>query len=217
VTVPYGTRNLLIACAGSEEKQFRGIRQIFRNLAEHPASCLIDWRGGFMNLDRRRVLVRVLISGHGRENMAGFELSSERGLQPQDLRLPSDTKLYLMGCFQGREQLRRKWVLGTGVALDGVYACAEETESALSTCLLLHLLEGGIEAIDQWFGTWVRCNDALRPYFPAIRSSYARTGGNPLVTLAELGARQNLAEAFRDFDEFLGVIGRHPAYLSDLV
>ena len=217
MTVPYGTRNLFITCADNEEKQFRGIRQILRNLAEHPASCLIDWRGGEINLDRRRVLVRVLISGHGRENTAGFELSSKRGLQPQDLRLPHNTKLYLLGCFQGREPLRRNWALGTGVALDGIYACTEETESALSTCLLLHLMEGGIEAIDRWFGPWMRCNDALRPYFPAIRSSYARRGGDPLVTLTELRAGQNLAEAFRDFDEFLGVIGRHPAYLTDLV
>ncbi len=217
MTVPYGARSLFITCADSKEKQFRGIRQILRNLAEHPASYLIDWRGGVLDLNRRRVLVRVLISGHGHENTAGFELSSKQGLQPQDLRLPNNAKLYLMGCFQGREALRRNWALGTEVALDGVYGCKEETESALTTCLLLHLLEGGIETIDRWFGTWMRCNDALRPYFPAIRTSYSRQGANPLATLVDLRASGLLTEAFRDFDEFLGVIGRHPAYLTDLV
>ncbi len=217
MTVPYGTRSLFITCADSKEKQFRGIRQILRNLAKYPASYLIDWRGGVLDLDRRRALVRVLISGHCHENAAGFELSSKRGLQPQDLRLPHNTKLYLMGCFQGREQLRRNWALGTGVAPDGVYGCTEESESALSTCLLLHLLEEGIEAIDQWFGPWMRCNDALRPYFPVIRASYRRQGANPLATLVDLRASGLLAEAIRDFDKFLGVIGRHPAYLTDLM
>jgi hypothetical protein len=217
VTVPYGTRSLFITCTDSKDKQFRGIRQILRNLAELPASCFIDWSGGVLDLDSRRVLVRVLISGHGRENTAGIELSSKRGLRPQDLRLPHNTKLYLMGCFQGREQLRRTWAFETGIALDGVYGCTAESESALTTCLLLHLLEGGIEAIDRWFGPWMRCNDALRPYFPAIRDSYSRQGANPLATLIDLKASGFFTEAFRDFDEFLGVINRHPAYLTDLM
>jgi hypothetical protein len=177
VTVPYGTRSLFITCADGKQKQFRGIRQILRNLAKHPASSLIDWKGGVLDLDRRRVLVRVLVSGHGHENTAGIELSSKRELRPRDLRLPHNTKLYLMGCFQGREQLLRNWALGTGVAMDRVYGCTEETESALSTCLLLHLLEG----------------------------------------LADLKASGLLTESFREFDEFLGVIGRHPAYLTGLV
>ena len=217
MTVPYGTRSLLITCTDSKEKQFRGIHQLLRQLAEHPASYLLDWRGGVLDLARRRVLVRVLISGHGQENTAGFELSSKRGLRPQDLRLPHNTKLYLVGCFQGREALRKNWALGTGVAPGGVYGCKEETESALSTCLLLHLLERDIESIDQWFGPWMRCNDALRPYFPAIRTSYSRQGADPLATLVDLRASGALAEAFQDFDEFFKVIGRHPAYLTDLV
>ncbi len=217
MTVPYGTRSLFITCADSKEKQFRGIHQLLRQLAEHTASYLLDWRGGVLDLDGRRVLVRVLISGHGHENTAGFELSSKRGLRPQDLRLPHTTKLYLVGCFQGREALRKNWALGTGVAPDGVCGCKEETESALSTCLLLHLLEGGIDAIDQWFGPWMLCNDALRPYFPAIRTSYSRHGANPLATLVDLRASGVLTESFRDFDEFFRVIDRHPAYLTDLV
>jgi len=217
VTVPYGTRSLFITCAGGEEKQFRGIRRIFRNLAEDPASHLLEWRCGALDMDRRRVLARVLISGHGHESSAGFDLSSKRALRPRDLRLPHGAKLYLVGCFQGREHLRRSWALATGVALEGVYGCEGETESALSTCLVLHLLEGGIEAIDRWFGPWMRCNDALRPHFPAIRASYNRQGADPLAALVDLRASGLLADAFRDFDEFFNVIGRHPAYLTDLV
>ena len=211
--VPFGIRYLFICC--SDDKQFGGILRLFEELKRLPASHVLEWTGAPVDLSRRRVLRRVLISGHGSPNQAGFELDSAQGLKPADLRLPVASSLYLMGCYQGRQRLA--WAMGTGVDTNQVWACAGETESALSTCLLLHLLEDGAESIDRWFPVWIRCNDATRPYFPMIRDVYARTDADPIAALAELKAAGNLDALFRDFDEFLSVIPRRPAYLTDLV
>ena len=91
-------------------------------------------------------------------------------------------------CYQGRKQQRLTWAAGTGVDSNRVWGCAGETESALSTCLLLHLLDEGADSIDRWFPLWIRANDALRPHFPTIRAVYARRG-------AELAPASQLARA----------------------
>lgn len=215
MSVPFGTRNLFIGC--SDDKQFGGILRLLQKLNGRRASYLLDWQGVPTDLSRRRVLQRVLISGHGSPNQAGFELDSPQALRPTDLLLPGSTGLYLMGCYQGRERQRLAWGAGTGVKAKRVWGCAGETESALSTCLLLHLLEGGAETIDRWFAVWIRCNDAFRPHFPMVREVYARAGEDPIAALAILKAAENLKELFREFDEFLGVISRSPGYLTDLM
>jgi hypothetical protein len=225
VSVPFGTRNLFIGC--SDDKQFGGILKLLQELNRRPGSHLLERRGTQLNpeqlnpeqlnLEQRRVLQRVLISGHGHPNQAGFELDSPQALRPPDLRLPGSTGLYLMGCYQGSERQRFAWAAGTGVDAKRVWGCAGETESALSTCLLLHLLEGGAESIDRWFPVWIRCNDAFRPDFPMIREVYARVGADPVAALAILKAAGNLKELFREFDEFLVVISRRPDYLTDLM
>jgi hypothetical protein len=215
VSIPFGTRNLFIRC--SDDKQFGGILRLLRELNRSPASYSLQWTGIPADLSRRRVLQRVLISGHGSPGQAGFELESPQALRPGDLRLPADGKLYLMGCYQGADAQRRGWIEGTGVHASNAWGCAGETESALSTCLLLHLLEDGAESIDRWFPVWILCNDAARPHFPVIREVYARTGADPLAALVELEAAGNLDALFRDFEEFLAVIHRSPDYLADLI
>ena len=215
MSVPFGTRNLFIRC--SDDRQFRGILRLLRELKRSAGSCSLEWMGAAADLSRRRVLRRVLISGHGSPNQAGFELDSARALKPGDLRLPEQSSLYLMGCYQGRQRQRIGWAAGTGVEAKRVLGCTGETESALSTCLLLHLREDGVESIDRWFPVWIRCNDAARPFFPMIRAVYTRTGADPIAALAELKAAGNLDALFREFEAFLGVITRSPAYLTDLI
>jgi hypothetical protein len=213
MNVPFGTRNLFIRC--SDDKQFGGILRLLEELKRPPGSHSLTWKGATMDLSRRRVLERVIISGHGSPEQAGFELDSERALRPEDLRLPADCSLYLMGCSQGRR--RPAWALETGVEANRVWGCTGETESALSTCMLLHLLEDGVESIDRWFPVWIRCNDAARPYFPMIREVYTQSGADPIAALAQLKADGDLDVLFRDYEEFLGVITRRPAYLTNLV
>jgi hypothetical protein len=213
MSVPFGTRNLFVRC--SDDKQFGGILRLLRELKRSPGSHSLEWRGAAVDLSRRRVLKRVLVSGHGSPDRAGFQLDSAQALRPGDLRLPMESSLYLMGCYQGRR--RPAWAMGTGVEENRVWGCTGETESALSTCVLLHLLEDGVESIDRWFPVWIRCNDAARPYFPMIREVYTRSGADPITALAELKAAGNLDALFRDYEEFLAVISRRPAYLTDLV
>ena len=213
--VPWGTHTLYVSC--SDDKQFRGIRNLFAVLGGPYGSHLLDWRQGTVDLHRRRVLRRVLISGHGTAEQAGFELSSSRALRPSSLRLPAGARLYLMGCYQGGAAQRLSWAQGSGIAVDAVSGCSGETESAVSTCLLLHLLEDGAESLDRWFPLWIRSNDAFRPYFPMIREVYARRDANPIAALADLKATGNLDALFREFEEFLTVIPLKPAYLTDLM
>jgi hypothetical protein len=215
MTVPFGTRNLYISC--SDNRQFDGIRRLMLELDKLPAGHLLDWSQGCLDLSGRRVLRRVLISGHGNPATAGFELSSKRRLAPPDLQLPRNASLYLLGCHQGELRHRHLWAAGTGVALDSVLGCSGETESALSTCLLLHLLEDGPKSIDCWFAVWLQCNERFRPHFSLIRSTYASTNADPLEALVQLQAQGKLKPLFRDFAEFLSAISRQPAYLTGLV
>ena len=215
MSVPSGTRNLFIRC--SDDRQFGGILSLLEELNRSPGSHSLAWEGTAVDLSRRRALRRVVISGHGSPERAGFELDSARALRPGDLRLPGNCSLYLMGCCQGRQRQRLSWAMGTGVEANRVWGCTGETESALSTCMLLHLLEDGVESIDSWFPVWIRCNDAARPYFPVIREVYTRSGADPIAALAELRAEGELDAIFREYGEFLGVIARRPAYLTGLV
>jgi hypothetical protein len=122
-----------------------------------------------------------------------------------------------MGCYQGAQRQRLAWSSGAGVAVDRIMGSAGETESALSTCLLLHLLEEGPGAIDSWFSVWMSCNDSFRPHFDTIRSTYARMNADPLAALLRLRAEGQLSALFRDYEEFLSVIPRQPGYLTDLM
>ncbi len=217
--VPCGTRNLFISCidsehsARSEHKQFQGIKRILIRLGAAPDNCLVNAQGERFDFRRRRTLTRVLLCGHGNERRPGFAVASDSGLKPEDLRLPDRASLYLLGCFQGSSDHRDAWARGTGISPNRVFGSSGETESALSTCLLLHLLEEGVSAIDIWFPVWRLCNRELRPYFPRIRRQYEKHAKDPVITLSEL----RKIPAVTGFEEFLGIIERYPAYLTGLM
>ncbi len=211
--IPAATVSLLLGCAPAGEARFSGIRRLLGELGRERGACFREWDGERLALGRRRSLKRVLVFGHGSEQEAGFaspEPSSRPLLTPASLRLPERCRLFLIGCHQGRENLRRAWAKGTGT--EAVLGSEGETESALSTCLLLHLLEDGLEAVDRWFPPWIRCNAALRPLFPRLRSLYGELAGDPLEVLSILRAESGVQEHW----EFLEVIERHPQYLEGL-
>jgi hypothetical protein len=108
--------------------------------------------------------------------------------------------------------LLRAWAAGTGLPEDRVRGHDGETESAISTCLLLHLLEGGLASLDAWFQAWQRCNADLQQHFPALRAAYADSGADPLRAWEKLQGLPAL-EAHRDF---FGAGLRHPEYLTGL-
>ena len=202
---------LLLACADPEEKQFAGLRRLMARLARESRGLLhLQWQGGALDLRRRR-LGPVLISGHGAPDQAAFR-GPAGSLTPEKLLLPKGAGLYLLGCYQGRPDLRRAWAAGTGLAEEQVHGPEGETESAFSTCLLLHLLEEGLPALEGWFAAWQRCNTELSMLFPTLRAVYAECAGNPLCVwekVRELPALQ----AHR---AFLSAALRHPEYLAGL-
>lgn len=214
MTPPAGVRSLFLACLDRTQPQFRGVRRALQEIGSSEGCCARDWDGAALALRRRRVLRQVVVAGHGREDQAGFAAGAPgtRGFTPDGIALPATCRLYLVGCFQGHPGLRGAWARGAGLPEQNVHGCGGETESALSTCLLLHLLEDGAEALERWFPAWLRANDRLRPHFPRIRGSYADNDGDPLRTLAQL---QDL-RSDRDLSDFLAVIERHPEYLRDL-
>ena len=205
---------LLVSCSAGGEKQFSGIRLLMKRLAE--AGCEhAEWLGFPLEMSRRRELTRVLVSGHGAETEPAFRGPGPDGeprLRPALLRLPAKATLFLLGCYQGRPDFRRAWAGGCEVGEERVRGCEGETESALSTCLLLHLLEEGPGSLERWFAVWVRCNVSLAPYFPQLRAAYTASGGDPLETwelIREMPALQ-------PFTDFLGAAERHPEYLTGL-
>jgi hypothetical protein len=186
---------------------------LLRVLARGRTGCAARWDGVALDLSRRRVLARVLISGHGSPTEPRFTVPGVEPLEPAALRLSPMCRLYLLGCNQGAPANLRAWAAGTGLCPERVAGCAGETETALTTCLLLHLLEEGVGALERWYPVWVRCNDFLRPCFPAIRQAYAALGRDPRATLRAVAAQLDL----EPFEPFLEVIDRHPEYLRDLV
>jgi len=213
--VTVGVRSLFLLCLPAAEPQFRGILRAAAELGRRERCATLHWQGEALELARRRVLAQVLVAGHGLQGRAGLAPRAPGlpALDPSRLALPAPCTLYLLACFQGRAPLRESWANGAGVSPGNVHGSDGETESALSTCLLLHLLEQGPESLERWFPAWQRANDALRPHFPRIRRSYRKHGGDPLATLQELYSlvRQTGSEAF------VSVIRRHPQYLTGLL
>ncbi len=118
-----------------------------------------------------------------------------------------------MDCSQGEKEHFRSWAEGTGLPENRILGSDDETESALSTCLLLNLLEDGPESIDRWFPAWLASNAYLRLHFPMIRKLYRECGRDPLKTLSELSRRIDLTPAA----DFLAVCRKYPEYLFDLL
>jgi hypothetical protein len=202
---------LLIACTDPEEKQFAGLRRLMARLAGESKGLLhLEWSGAALDLRRRR-LGPVLVSGHGAPDQAAFR-GPAGSLTPDKLRLPQQARLYLLGCHQGRPELRRAWAEGTGLADERVRGPEGETESAFSTCLLLHLLEKGMAELEGWFTAWLRCNAELEKYFPLLRAAYEGCGGNPLCAWDRL----SMLPALQAHRVFLSAALRHPEYLAGL-
>ena len=206
------TTGLLLACSAPEEKQFAGLRRLMLRLAAESRGLVHwDWRGQPLDFRRRRSLALVLVSGHGSREQAAFR--GPRGaLTPEMLRLPRRARLYLLGCHQGRSELRKAWAAGTGLAERRVRGHDGETESAFSTCLLLHLLEAGLSGMDHWFSAWQRCNAGLEGHFALLRVAYADSGGDALRAWEKVRGLPALAP-HRDF---LSAALRHPEYLAGL-
>jgi len=135
-----------------------------------------------------------------------------RALTPADVRLPPAARLYLLGCHQGREDLRAAWEAGTGIAAGGTAGAEGETETLLSTLFLLHLHKSGIPALPGLFSQWVLANRLIRPLFGPAREMYARSGGDPLPVLNWIEGETDLAPV----ESFLGLARRHPEYLTGL-
>jgi hypothetical protein len=202
---------LLLGCADPEQKQFAGLRRLMSRLAaELPGLAYREWWGRTLHYRWRR-LRTVLISGHGARDRAAFR-SPLGYLTPGSLRLPRGARLFLLGCHQGRPELLRAWAAGTGLAEERVRGHDGETESAISTCLLLHLLENGLSSLERWFTAWQRCNADLERHFPLLRAAYVECAADPLRAWERV---RNLpaVEAHR---EFFGSGLRHPEYLTGL-
>lgn len=215
MTLPPRVHSLFLACLPPEEPQFRGIRRALAELGNQRGCWAQRWEGEALGLRRRLALGRVLVTGHGLAASAGFAACApgEAPFGPSALALPAACRLYLAACFQGRADLRAAWADGTGLPVSHVNGSGGETESALTTGLLLHLLEEGAASLERWFPAWLEANDALRPHFPRIRRCYRDNAGDPLATLAELTglARETGTEGF------VSVIQRHPEYLAGLL
>jgi len=203
---------LLLSCADPAEKQFAGLRRLMVRLASESRGLTFrEWQGRPLDFRRSWRLSTVLVSGHGARDQAAFR--SPRGdLTPDKLRLPRRARLYLLGCYQGRPELRGAWAAGTGLPEERVRGHDGETESAISTCLLLHLLEEGMSALEGRFEAWQRCNAELAEHFPALRAAYADCAGDPL------GAWERVRglPALQPHRAFFSAALRHPEYLTGL-
>ncbi len=207
---PRGQRYLLITCADPSDGQFRGVQQACRLLQDTEGVRAVARRDG------RRVAPAptaspgwVVVSGHGSEDDAWVGDGRGHGLRPSDLGPMPGLDLYLLACYQGREQIRRKWGDATGASARG---CAGETETALSTLFLLALLDHGPRSAPHWFDLWLDANDRLRPQFPEMRRLYEERGRDFAASIGAIAAIVDLGP-FRDI---LAVAERNAGVLSGL-
>ncbi len=211
--IPYGINCLFIRCYNQNKGQFSGIVKLLKPLKKKRGFFAHYWDGNRLDLNRRRKLKQVIISGHGTEFAARFSGDSPLPLTPEQIRFPGFTALYLLGCFQGRDVFRKKWAEGSGISIEHVRGSDGETESALSVCLLLHIMEDGPESLERWFPVWISSNAYLRPHFPLIRELYRKNRQNPVHTINALSVLIDLTP----LEDFLEVAFKYPDYLSDLL
>ena len=210
--IAYATRYLLISCHNSKEPQFRGIREVAGRLKRSKGFSHFAWTGEKQDLKRRRVLKWVLISGHGSANFARLGNNQTLFINHRDIKLPPGAALYLLGCYQGRSRLKRKWAESCGIPEIRVHGCTAETESALSTCLLLQLLKNGPQPMEYWYREWLKANEHLRPHFPLLRRLYRLSAGDPLLTFNKLKDLIDLAPVMG----FLKIALEYPQAVSEL-
>jgi hypothetical protein len=172
-----------------------------------------DWNGGLLSLTRRARLSTLILCGHGCEEEARLGDGRGRVLRPADVSLPGRARLLLLGCYQGREDLRGAWARGTGLELDRVSGAEGETETLLSTLFVLHLAREGSSRAMELFEEWALANRIVRPFFEQARALYRSTGGDPLAVLSFLEGVTDLGPSRR----FLALAGSTVEYLAGLV
>lgn len=214
--IPYGTRLLLVTTTAPEDRQFGGIVRACRELGGRATCHHAAFAGQPLDLRCRRKLTWTVISGHGGQNAArvgdGLMKDDARPVTPNDLSLPPASYLMLLSCHQGRNAQRALWSRGTGVPGTRVLGCTGETESALSTLFLLHILAEGPARLLYWFERWVEINELLRPHFPLARRIYQQNHGRMLDTLTSLQERVDTSR----FSDFLSLAGEYKHYLDAL-
>ncbi|HUV08072.1 MAG TPA: hypothetical protein VMX75_10115 [Spirochaetia bacterium] len=213
--LPQEAENLLVTCFNRQDGQFRGVWEVCQMLSGRPGCCHITFKDQNMLLSGRKNLGWVLLSGHGVRDEARVGDDRGGGITPPRLRLPPGAHLLLLCCYQGREDLRSVWARQTGAKEERVWGSSGETESALSTLYLLHLLEGerlpdndgrpdyGGQPVDDdralyWFRRWIQANAYYRSHFPRARKLYRETGGDFLKTLDLLRTAVD-TDRFEDF------------------
>jgi len=211
--IPGAAASLVVACFDSADTQFAGLRKALAEMARAGGFAVREWSGGPLALARARSVRSVILCGHGSPERAGLGDGCGLSLAPADIRLRGHTRLYLLGCHQGREDTRLQWARGTGVPEKLVRGAEGETETLLSTLFLLHCADKGIGGIEESFDGWVLSNRLIRPRFEEARALYARTGGDPLAVLDFLERALDLASV----GPFLALARRRPEFLTGLV
>jgi hypothetical protein len=199
-------------CADLAERRFVGMARLLAEMAGRGGLAWTAWDGEPLRLSRQAGLEALLLCGHGWQDQPRVGDGAERGLSPADVSIPRGCRLYLLGCHQGREDLRAAWEAGTGIGPGAAAGAEGETEALLSTLFLLHLRELGPEAVPELFPQWVLANRLIRPWFTPAREMYARSGGDPLSVLEWLRGVTDLSPVAG----FLDLALRQPQYLAGL-
>jgi hypothetical protein len=210
--IPRAARLLIVTCFDLGQRRFGGMARLLGEMQGTDGFAWSAWGGERVSLGLDTALEALVLSGHGSPEWARLGDGESRGLTPADVELPPAARLYLLGCHQGRDDLRRAWAAGTGVALGSVLGAESETETLLSTLFLLHLEEEGRAALPELFAQWVLANRLIRPFFGPAREMYAGSGGDPLHVLDWLGGVADLGPVAG----FLDLARRRPEYLSGL-
>jgi hypothetical protein len=172
-----------------------------------------DWGGESLRVSPAGSPCSLVLAGHGSETHAELGNGFGRSLIPSAVCLPRGGWLYLLGCYQGREDLREQWARGSGLPIDCVQGAEGETETLLSTLFLMHCAMEGTCGVGRVFGEWVLANRVVRPHFAEARRLYARTGGDPLAVLDFLERAADLSQV----GSFLSFARRRPEFLTGLL
>jgi hypothetical protein len=207
--VPYGTRYLLITCSRPEDRQFAGIERTCALLSRADRVHHLSWTNRPLGLEQRRTLKAVVISGHGARTYPRVSDRHTRRIHPRDLLLPPRVPVYLLACNQGLRPIRERWSDETGGL---AFGCEGETESLLSTLLLLGLLDHGLASLHRWFIRWRLANNRLRKHFPTMRHIYREHRKNWSAALETIQKKVDLGP----FDDILAVARRRHRILSGL-
>jgi len=204
-------RILLVSCYGDSEPQFRGILTAATELlrrgrimhARAPLPC--------NPTNPEQKASEVILCGHGSPDSP--QVGTARIVTPAELRPFAPLRVYLLCCHQGRRDIRSSWASGSGLPVERVMGHAEETESALSTMFVTHLLYDKPPRLDELFEQWRRANSYLAPWFSFIRSTYQDTKGDALATMLRVEQTVDLSPV----RPYVEVVRSFPRYFDGLI